>query len=271
MAPRPITFLSDYGRDDDFVGVCHAVMVKLVPEIRLIHLTHGLPRHRVRPAALVMRNTLPYAPPGIHMAVVDPGVGSERRPVAIRLAEEERVLIGPDNGVLSLAADRFGGPQEAVDLTLSPFRLEPLSATFHGRDIFAPVAAHMAAGASLSEAGEPVDPKTLVSLELPRPEIGPGRIRAHALYVDRFGNVALNVVQSDLEGTGFRVGESVEIQASDQRFYGRFARAFADVRPGEILLYEDSYWTLALAINRGNASRTLRLEADDPVTLTPIE
>jgi S-adenosyl-L-methionine hydrolase (adenosine-forming) len=268
---RPVTFLSDYGRDDDFVGVCHAVMLKLVPDLRLIDITHGLPRHRVRPAALVLRNTLPYTPAGVHLSVVDPGVGTERRPVAIRLVEEERILIGPDNGVLSLAAELFGGAAEAVDLTLSPFRLEPLSATFHGRDIFSPVAARLAEGVTLPEAGEPIEPDDLNRLELPRPEIGADRVTGHALYVDRFGNIALNITQADLEGTGIKVGQALEIKSRDERFHGSFARTFADVRHGEILLYEDSYWTLALAINRGNASRTMRLEPDDAVTITPLQ
>jgi S-adenosylmethionine hydrolase len=271
MPPRPVTFLSDYGRDDDFVGVCHAVMLRIAPDLRLIDLTHGLPRHRVRPAALVLRNTLPYTPAGVHMAVVDPGVGSERRPVAVRLVEDDRILIGPDNGVLSLAAERFGGAAEAVDLTLSPFRLEPLSATFHGRDIFAPVAARLAERVTLAEAGETFDPDDLNRLELPRPDIAPGRVTGHVLYVDRFGNVALNIVQSDLEGSGIKAGQPIEIQSRDERFFGSFARTFADVRHGEILLYEDSYWTLALAINRGNASRTMRLTPDDAVTITPLK
>jgi S-adenosylmethionine hydrolase len=198
-------------------------------------------------------------------------VGSERRPVAVRAVEEDRVLVGPDNGVLSLAAERFGGAAEAVDLSLSPFRLEPLSATFHGRDLFSPVAARLAQGVTLAETGEPFDPDDLTRLRLPRPQISPGRVTGHVLYVDRFGNVALNIEQSDLEGSGIKAGQAIEIQSRDERFYGGYARTFADVRHGEILLYEDSYWTLALAINRGNASRTMRLEPDDAVTITPLK
>src|ERR671939_1055083 len=141
---RVITFLSDYGHDDDFVGVCHGVIARIAPDARVIDVTHGIPRHDVRSGALVLRRALPYLPPGVHLAVVDPEVGAERRAVAVRTAEEGRLMVGPDNGLLSLAAQRFGGAVEAVDVGRSQHRLRPVSATFHGRDLFAPVAAHLA-------------------------------------------------------------------------------------------------------------------------------
>ncbi len=151
--PLPITFLSDYGYDDEFAGVCRAVIARLAPGATLIDLTHGIPRHDVRAGAAVLENALPYAPPGVHLAVVDPGVGSARKAVAVAAAEEGRLLVGPDNGLLWPALERFGGAMAAVDLTLSPQRLEPLSATFHGRDIFAPVAAALASGTPLAAVG----------------------------------------------------------------------------------------------------------------------
>ena len=152
-----ITFLSDYGHDDDFVGVCHGVIARIAPEARVIDLTHGIPRHDMRSGALVLRRALPYFPAGVHLAVVDPEVGGERRAVALRTAEEDRILVGPDNGLLALAASASAASLEAVDIARSPHRLEPTSATFHGRDLFAPVAAHLAAGAPLADAGEPID------------------------------------------------------------------------------------------------------------------
>ena len=161
----PITFLSDYGHDDDFVGVCHGVIARIAPEARVIDVTHGVARHDVRSGALILRRALPFFPPGVHLAVVDPQVGAERRAVALRTAEEDRILVGPDNGLLALAARRFGGAIEAVDIGRSPLRLEPVSATFHGRDIFAPVAAHLAGGVALAAAGEPMDPDELVDIE----------------------------------------------------------------------------------------------------------
>src|SRR3954469_3218468 len=152
----PVTFLSDYGLVDEFVGVCHAVIARIAPEARVIDLTHGIPRHDARTGALVLARALPYAPPGVHLAVVDPEVGAERRGVAIRCAEEGRFLVGPDNGLLMPAAAAFGGAVEAVDVARSPHRLEPVAATFHGRDVFAPVAAHLAAGAEVRDAGTPL-------------------------------------------------------------------------------------------------------------------
>src|SRR5262245_57806542 len=162
-----ITFLSDYGRDDDFVGVCHGVIARIAPESRVIDVTHGIDRHDVRSGALVLRRALPYFPPGVHLAVVDPEVGGERRAIAVRAAQDDRLLVGPDNGLLAPAIERFGGAVEAVDVARSPHRLEPTSATFHGRDLFAPVAAHLAAGAPLADAGQPIDPGRTTPLHLP--------------------------------------------------------------------------------------------------------
>src|SRR3954449_9485920 len=152
---RPITFLSDYGLQDDFVGVCHAVIARLAPDARVVDLTHGLERHDVRTAAMVLRRSLPFCAPGVHLAVVDPGVGTARRAIALKTTEEDRILVGPDNGLLSLAAQRFGGIAEVVDVTRSQHRLEPVSATFHGRDLFAPVAAALAGGEPLAAGGGP--------------------------------------------------------------------------------------------------------------------
>src|SRR3954449_2807148 len=159
-----VTFLSDYGHLDEFVGVCHGVIARLAPDVRVIDVTHGIARHDVRAGALVLRDALPYAPPGVHLAVVDPEVGGRRRAVALACAEEERILVGPDNGLLTLAAERFGGVVEAIDIGHSPHRLEPVSATFHGRDHFAAVAARLAPGD-----GPPPVPRR------PRPRPGPPR------------------------------------------------------------------------------------------------
>ena len=257
-----VTFLSDYGVDDDFVGVCHGVIARLAPEARVIDVAHGIPRHNVRAGALTLRNALPYMPAGVHLAVVDPEVGAERRAVALRCADEGRLLVGPDNGVLALAAAQFGGVVEAMDVGRSPWRLEPVSATFHGRDIFAPVAARLAAGENLAEAGEPCGPDTLARLELPRPEAHDGALTAHVVAVDRFGNAMLDATHADLDGSGIRLGRPLELAVGPRRFTAWYAVTFADVRPGEILVYEDAYRTLAVAVNRGSAARMLGLGDD---------
>ncbi|HET8975654.1 MAG TPA: SAM-dependent chlorinase/fluorinase, partial [Solirubrobacterales bacterium] len=193
----PITFLSDYGEEDEFAGVCRAVITQIAPDAPLVDLTHGVGRQGIRQGALALANALPFCPPGVHLAVVDPGVGTARRPVAVTTMQEGRFLVGPDNGLLWPAIERFGGAARAIDLSRSPFRLEPVSATFHGRDLFAPVAAHLAIGARLDEAGEKFEPAELTRLELPQPVVEGGRAVAHALYVDRFGNVTLDL---DAEG-----------------------------------------------------------------------
>src|SRR5436305_3372998 len=237
--PPTITFLSDYGQADDFVGTCHGVMAGICPDARILDITHGIARHDARRGALVLRNTRPYFPAGVHLAVVDPEVGPDRRAVAVRTAEEDRVLVGPDNGLLSLAAERLGGIVEAVDIGRSPWRLEPVSATFHGRDIFAPVAAHLAGGEELADAGEPCDPDGLVRLELPRPRVEDGEIVAHVLATDRFGNLQLDVTHDDLAGSGLRLGRRLELEAGPDRYPAHYAVTFADVPSGELLVYED--------------------------------
>lgn len=260
-----VTFLSDYGRADDFVGVCHGVIARIAPDARVIDLTHGIPRHDVRSGALTLARALPYVPAGVHLAVVDPEVGAERRAIAVRCVDEDRVLVGPDNGLLMPAAQAFGGPLEAVDIGRSPHRLEPLAATFHGRDIFAPVAANLAAGAPLAGAGDPLAAEELTPLRLPEPVVSDGRIEAHALAVDGFGNVQLDVTHDALAGSGLKLGRAVRVAGRE----AHFARTFADVPPGGLLLYEDAYRFLALAVNRGSAQAELGLRLDDPVLLEP--
>jgi S-adenosylmethionine hydrolase len=262
---RFITFASDYGLADDFVGVCHGVMARIAPDARVLDITHGIPRHDVRTGALVLRRALPFFPAGVHLAVVDPDVGTERRAVALRTAEEDRILVGPDNGLLSLAAQRFGGVVEAVDVSRSPHRLEPQSATFHGRDLFSPVAAALAAGAELQEAGEPIDADEPTRLDMPLALVDADALHAHAIAFDTFGNVTLDVEHEELTATGLRLGQPVLVNGIS----AYYAVTFADVAPGELLLYQDAYRTLSLAINRGSAREALALELDAELEIRP--
>ena len=268
--PHPVVlFLSDYGLSDDFVGVCHGVIAGVYPEARVIDLTHGVPRGDVLAGALILGSTLPYLPAGVVLAVVDPGVGGDRRAVALR-AEDGRMFVGPDNGLLSLAYAIAGGVVEAVDIGRSPFALQPVSATFHGRDIFAPVAARLASGAPLTDAGEPFDPAGLVALELPRARVSDGVIVAQALDVDAFGNVQLDVEGDEITRFGLAVGQDAEVTAAGGRpTPARYVRAFADAGPDELLLYEDSYARLAVAVNQGSAASRLGLAVGDQVRIRP--
>ena len=259
-----VTFLSDYGLDDDFVGVCHGVVARIAPLARIIDITHGIARHDVRSGALVLRRALPYMPAGVHLAVVDPEVGAERRAVALRCRDPQRLLVGPDNGLLSLAAARFGGVAEAVDVGRSPLRLEPVSASFHGRDVFAPVAAHLAAGTTaLADAGERLDPVELVELVLPRARATGDGLVTHVLQADRYGNLVLDAEHADLAGSGLRLGRAVTVNGRR----ALYATTFADVPAGELVLYEDGYRVLSLAVNRGSALAVLGLELGDEILL----
>jgi S-adenosyl-L-methionine hydrolase (adenosine-forming) len=271
VATRPITFLSDYGHADEFAGVCRAVIARIAPDATVIDLTHGIPRHAVAHGATVLASALPYAPAGVHLAVVDPGVGSPRRAVAVRAATEERLLVGPDNGLLAPALERLGGAVEAVDVSLSDLRLESISATFHGRDVFAPVAAHLARGASLLGAGEEIDPDSLIRLELPEPVIQHGGVRAHVLSVDRFGNAALDLADRHLPRSGLRLGRPVAVETGGSEREAVFALTFADVPDGGLLVYEDSSGHLALAVNRGDAAGELGLEPGAEVSLRSVD
>ena len=257
--PVFITFLTDFGLQDDFVGTCHGVIKRIAPEAEIIDITHGIRPGRILQGALVLANTLPYMPVGIHLAVVDPGVGGVRRALVLRDAEG-RTYIGPDNGLLLPAAERFGGVVEARELANPDYALGPVSRTFHGRDLFSPAAAHLAVGVPLAELGPPLDPDALVRLEIPEPEVGTSRIRATVLGVDRFGNVALNVVRDQLEQASIVPGTRVELSARGERYFAVAARTFGDARPGDLLLYEDSYRNVAVAVSRGSAASLLGVE-----------
>ena len=262
---RPLCFASDYGYADDFAGTCRGVIARVAPGVSVIDVTHGLPRGNVLAGALVLRNTLPYMPDhAVHLAVVDPGVGGERRAVAMR-SKNDRLFVGPDNGLLALAADSDGGVAEVYELSNQELWLSPLSATFHGRDIFAPVAARLAAGLPLDVVGKPIHAVGLVRPALPEARATRGGIIATAVLVDRFGNVALNLDAKRLAEAG--LGESVELLTGGERYLARIALTFSAVRPSDIVVLVDSYGQVALAVNAGSAREVLGLEPGDEVEL----
>ena len=226
--PRPITFLSDYGYEDEFAGVCRAVIAQIAPGAPLIDLSHGVARQDIRQGAILLANALPSCPPGVHLAVVDPGVGSERRAVAVAAAEG-RFLVGPDNGLLSRALERLGGALDAVDLTRSALPPRAGVGDLPRRDLFAPVAAHLALGARLEEAGQPIDPASLTALDLPTPRIGPAR---SSLMRSTWTAMAtsLDLDSSMLADGPLRPGEALDIRAPD----GRFKRSGSGPSPTSI-------------------------------------
>jgi S-adenosylmethionine hydrolase len=254
-----VTFLTDFGLQDDFVGTCHGVIKRIAPDVQVIDITHGIPPRAIVPGALVLANTVPYMPVGVHLAVVDPGVGGPRRALALSDADG-RSYVGPDNGLLLPAAERVG-IAEAHEIVNPQYALSPVSRTFHGRDIFAPAAAHLAKGLALSKLGPPIDPSALVRLELPQPEVRTNRIGSTVLYIDAFGNMQLNLAREHLDKADVQPGARIELELAGQRYYAVAARTFSDARTGDLILYEDSYGNVAVAMNRGNAAEMLAARA----------
>jgi S-adenosylmethionine hydrolase len=265
-----ITFLSDYGTGDEFVGVVHGVIARICPKARVIDVTHGIPRQAVDLGARALVRALPYMPPGVHLAVVDPAVGASRRAVALQAAEDGRLLVGPDNGLLIPVAERFGGIVAAVEISSSPWRLESIAATFHGRDVFAPVAAHLAGGAALEEAGTPLEPAGLVRITLSEARRDrEGNLLAHVVVIDGYGNAALDAGRRHVLQAGWQIGQRVRITIGDRVHEPKFARTFADVGAGQPLLYEDASGALTLAVNAGSAAQIFGLRLGEPVVLAP--
>jgi S-adenosyl-L-methionine hydrolase (adenosine-forming) len=265
----PITFLSDYGYRDEYVGVCHGVIERIAPGARVIDLGHGLPAQDVRAAGLALRNAIPYVPRGVHLAVVDPGVGTERRPLAARCLDGHQ-FVGPDNGLLWPAMERCGGIEVAVDIAESPFRLEPVSSTFHGRDLFAPVAARLASETPIENVGKPVSPEEIVRLEMPPADVRKGAIRAVVLAIDRFGNLALNTNLAEMREAGFTRGDTMSVAIFPTRRQAKFGRTFADAPVDDAVVYEDSSGAIAIAINGGvGAAAAFAATVGDDVELTP--
>jgi S-adenosylmethionine hydrolase len=245
------------------------VIKRIAPEAEVLDITHGIPPQHVLQGALVLAHTLKYMPVGVHVAVVDPGVGGARKPLALR-GTDERLYVGPDNGILLVAADRLGGVEQAVEIAEAAYMLESISSTFHGRDVFSPAAAHLASGVDLDKLGPALDPTALVRLEVPQPTIGTARIRATVLSVDRFGNVQLNLTRDHLEQVGIVPGTQVEVAVAFDRFFAVAARTFADVRPGDVVLYENSYRHIGLALNQGNAAQAFGTKVGAELRLSPV-
>jgi S-adenosylmethionine hydrolase len=204
-------------------------------------------------------------PVGVHLAVVDPGVGSPRRALVLR-DEEGRFYVGPDNGLLVPAAER-AGISAAHELANPAYALESVSRTFHGRDLFSPAAAHLSLGVPVEELGPPLDPDALVRLDLPEPDLGQSRIGACILYVDSFGNIALNLTREHATDVGIVPGTQIELELGGERVYAVAARTFADARPGDLILYEDSYRNMSVAISGGNAAEMLHARAGQPLRI----
>ncbi len=268
MARPLVTLTTDFGLADPSVGICKGVILGIAPETQIVDISHGIARHAVLEGAVLLRASLPYFPIGVHMAVVDPGVGTERRPVAI-LTGRGDYLVGPDNGLLLPAAEVLGGVAACHELANASYRIEPVSRTFHGRDIFSPAAAHLATGVALEALGPEVDTGSLTHLDMPQARVEAGALEAIAVSVDSFGSAQLVAGEADLvralgplsPGTALLVeirpaSAAVEWSASG----ATWRRTYGEADEGELVVLVDSYGRLSIAVNRGSASERLGLK-----------
>jgi S-adenosylmethionine hydrolase len=258
-----VSLLTDYGRVDEFVGVVHAVLADLAPHARVIDLTHDVVAHDVRAGALALVRAVQYLPSGVVMAVVDPGVGTDRKAVAVEVAGGEAVFVGPDNGLLAPAIAMTGGGERAVVLSNPEFQLPAPGATFAGRDVFAPAAAHLCNGVDLAELGDPIDPVLLMPGIVPLSRAEPDGTVCEVLWVDRFGNCQLNVGPEDVEGWG----EVVRIRIGDDTRSATVVSTYGDIGGG-IGLVVDSYGMLSVSLDRRHAAGELGIAVGDVVTLS---
>ncbi|MGZ4104894.1 MAG: SAM hydrolase/SAM-dependent halogenase family protein [Actinomycetota bacterium] len=267
---RFITFLSDYGLEDEFVGVCRGVVKRFAPEVEILDIAHGIPPQDVAAGATVLAQAVGYMPLAVHLAIVDPGVGTPRRAVVIG-TKSGPPLIGPDNGVLSLAADALGGATHAFAITNDALFLETPSRTFHGRDIFAPVAARLALGMSPEEVGPPVAVADLVHIDIPPAKVDDDHIHSRVVQIDHFGNLQLNMGRQELEGIGVLLGDTIEVRVGGRSFKAPYSQAFSEVQKGRLILLEDSHRHLMVAVNMGNARDVLEARRGDPVIVARVQ
>ncbi len=263
-----VTFLSDYGLQDEFVGVCHGVMLKIAPHLKVVQIHHNILRQDIRHGAIVLLQSCRFMPPAVNLAVVDPSVGSGRKAIVLETVAGA-VFVGPDNGLLIPASVECGGVRRAFEITSEKYTLSPVSHTFQGRDVFAPAAAHVANGVDPSELGPEVEPAALVPLEIPVAWLHDDHLHAEILQVDRFGNLQLNMGRDVLEKTGLQRGRVLEVRLEGHRLNVPFGDTFADVEVGEFVLVEDSYDYMSLAINKGDAGAKLRAGAGSTAIVGP--
>ncbi|MBG0814740.1 S-adenosyl-l-methionine hydroxide adenosyltransferase family protein [Planomonospora sp. ID82291] len=262
-----ITLLTDYGLEDGYVAMCHGVIAGIAPGIRIIDVCHLVPSGDVRRGAAILAQTVPYLPAGVHVAVIDPGPGGSRRAVAVEAGDH--VFLGPDNGVLSWAVHAAGGARAAHELVRPEFFLDRVSPTFQGRDVFAPVAAHLATGRAPAELGPAIPPDRLFAFPAPASLLREGAVEGEVLSVDRYGNVQLSISSGDLGSLGVRAGSVLAVRLGRRQIAVPFRETFAAVPPGDLVAFTDSAGLIALAVHSGDASQRLGLPPGAHVRLAP--
>jgi S-adenosylmethionine hydrolase len=264
-----VTFTSDYGLDDVFVGVCKGVVAQIAPHVRILDVCHLVTAQDVDQGATSLAAAIPFLPVAINLALVDPMHGSTSRGVVVETGDGS-LLVGPDNGILSLAWDKRGGIAHAHGMTNPALWRETVHATFRGRDIFAPVAAHLANGTALADVGPAIDPESLTRLPVRGVIVDDDHVHAEVSIVDHFGNVSLNLARADLEAAGMTFGDTVELRCNGRSLTVPFTATYGDVARGRLTLCEDSFRAIMLAVNAGHASRELRVARGEPVVIARL-
>jgi len=264
-----VTFLSDYGHDDVFVGVCKGVVARFAPHVRVIDICHLITPQDVVQGATSFAAALPFLPPAVHLAMVDPQSAHAVRGIVVRTGDGS-LLVGPDNGLLSLGWKVRGGIKAVVEIANRDLWLEHIHATFRGRDIFAPVAGHLAAGRPLVDVGPALDPAELVTLEVREPVVDDDHVHAEISAVDHFGNASLNIARTDLEAAGITLGDTVEVRCNGRTLAVPFTHTFGEVAAGKLTLCEDSFRAVQLAVNAGRADQELRVNRGDPIVIARV-
>lgn len=264
-----VTFLSDYGLDDVFVGVCKGVMAQRAPYLRILDICHLVEAQDVRQGATVFASAMAYLPPAVHLALVDPMHDAPARGVAVQSGAGS-VLVGPDNGVLSLAWEAVGGVVAAYEIANADFWLPKHSRTFRGRDVFAPVVAAIADGTPLAALGPQIDADDLTRIKLRPAAIDDDHVHGEVYNVDHFGNLSLNVARADLEAAGMSLGDTVELRCSGRTMTVPFRLTYGDVSPGHLAVCEDSFRSVMIAINLGSAAKSLRVGRGDPIVVARV-
>lgn len=265
----PISFLSDFGLRDEFVGVVHGVIARIAPAVRVIDITHGIAPGDVRAGALALLRSVQYVPEGVALAVVDPGVGTDRRAIAARTGWG--YFVGPDNGLLAPAVAMVGGADRIVSIENPELRLPAGGSSFDGRDLFGPAAAVLADGqADLDDLGPPVSSEAVTPLMLPLAEHDPGSVRGEVLWTDHFGNAQTNIAPEDLERAGAQLGEELVVTIGITDYQLSWVAAYGEVAPGQGMIQTDSYGQIAIAVRDGRADEAFPITDGVAVALRPV-
>ena len=267
MAPQWLTFLSDYGHEDAFLGVCKGVIARTAPEVRVLDVLHLVAPQDVEQGAAVLASAVPYLPvPSVHLALVDPFRATPARGVAVRTADGS-TFVSPDNGLTSLAWDACGGAVEAHVLDNAALWHPTPARTFRGRDVFSPVAARLAAGLALAEVGTAVDVEELERLAVRPPTVESDHVHGEVVQVDHFGNLTLNLERAHLEQAGISLGDEVELRCSGKSLVVPFLLTYGEVGRGRLAVCEDSFRTVTVAVNQGSAAQRLRAGRGEPLVI----